>query len=319
MDDRRTTSAQRPTLVLGTAQLGLQYGIANTAGMPTESAACDLVAAAVAAGVGMIDTARAYGDSERRIGLALETIGDSGVQVITKLAPLTHLTSAIEAIAAAKASLLASRDALKRDRLDTVLLHRAADRLQWSGAVGDLLRSEQAAGRITKLGVSAQSPAEALLALADPAIVHLQFPYNLLDSRWRDNGVIDKLHARPDVTVHTRSALLQGLLTLPPNTPWPGIDAAASADLRARLEALAKTFRRGDVIDLGLAFVRGHAWIDGIVIGMETIDQLRENLEFFGRPPLDQSQLTAVRAAFPRLPDTLLDPAQWPARAPASH
>ena len=313
MGDRRKNSTLCPSLVLGTAQLGLRYGIANTTGMPAESTAYDLIAAAVAEGVTEIDTARAYGASERRIGIALETAADSSIHVITKLAPLTHLPSAAEAVAAAQASLAASRAALSRSRLDTLLLHRAEDRLNWNGAVWNLLRSEQIAGRIGRLGVSAQSPAEALQALDDPSVVHLQFPYNVLDSRWHDAGVVDKLQRRPDVTVHTRSTLLQGLLTLPQDAPWPGIDAQSTAKVRDSLKVLARDFRDGDVIDLCVAFVRSHAWIDGVVMGMETIGQLRANLELFSRPPLDQSQVAAVRAAFPRLPSALLNPAEWPA------
>lgn len=302
-----------PGLVLGTAQLGLRYGIANTTGMPAQSAAYDLIAAAVAEGVTEIDTARAYGDSERRIGIALETIADSGIHVITKLAPLTHLPLAADAVAAAQASLAASRAALSRPLLDTLLLHRAEDRLNWDGAVWDLLRSEKIAGRIGRLGVSAQNPAEALQALDDPSVVHLQFPYNVLDSRWHDAGVVDKLRSRPDVTIHTRSALLQGLLTLPQVGPWPGIDAQSTAKVCDSLKALAMNFRGGDVVDLCVAFVRSHAWIDGVVMGMETIGQLRANLDLFSRPPLDQSQVAAVRAAFSGLPAALLNPAEWPA------
>src|SRR5262249_3027552 len=73
-------------LVLGPAQLGLRYGVANSAGMLADSEAISLVRAAIAGGIRTIDTARAYGDAERRIGLALQP-GSPSTTIVTKLDP----------------------------------------------------------------------------------------------------------------------------------------------------------------------------------------------------------------------------------------
>ena len=74
--------------VLGTVQLGLAYGVANQTGMPDESTAREVLAAAAAAGVSHVDTARAYGDSERRIGRALDRGLSEHLRVVTKVRPL---------------------------------------------------------------------------------------------------------------------------------------------------------------------------------------------------------------------------------------
>ncbi|MDP9263469.1 MAG: cytidylyltransferase, partial [Acidobacteriota bacterium] len=55
---------------LGTAQLGMPYGIANQQGMPSESDGFAIIRTAVASGVTSADTARGYGEAERRLGLA---------------------------------------------------------------------------------------------------------------------------------------------------------------------------------------------------------------------------------------------------------
>ena len=52
--------------MLGTAQLGLAYGVANTTGRPDFHQAVRLIAAAAEGGVNCFDTAAAYGDM--RIG-----------------------------------------------------------------------------------------------------------------------------------------------------------------------------------------------------------------------------------------------------------
>ncbi len=120
------TRAETPPLVLGTAQLGMSYGIANRRGAPGDEEALGLIARARALAIAQFDTARAYGESERRLGAALAT--DADARIVTKLAPLDELgpdSQRLEIERAVGASLTASRAALGRERLDTVLLHRA--------------------------------------------------------------------------------------------------------------------------------------------------------------------------------------------------
>ncbi|MDI9391535.1 MAG: aldo/keto reductase, partial [Synergistota bacterium] len=70
-------------LILGTAQLGMEYGRANTSGCPSEDEAMQILKAAVNLGVTHVDTARAYRDSERRIGLFLRRGYHQTIRVIT--------------------------------------------------------------------------------------------------------------------------------------------------------------------------------------------------------------------------------------------
>jgi spore coat polysaccharide biosynthesis protein SpsF len=238
----------------------------------------------------------------------------SSATIVTKLDPLAYLdpgASAADAVAAAQASLDASRAALKRARLDILLLHRAQHRIAWGGAVWDLLRQEREAGRIGSLGVSVQSPDEALAAIADRDVAHLQMPFNLLDRRWREAGVIEKSRARADLVVHVRSVFLQGLLTGAP-ARWPDIPGLDAAALSNTLNGLAKELRRESQADLALAFVRGQDWIDGIAIGMETREQLMHNVALFARALLSSDGNERVIAALPRADARLLDPARWP-------
>src|ERR1700759_4097627 len=76
-------------LVMGSVQLGLAYGAANRTGKPSREAALRLVEHAVDGGISQFDTARAYGDSEYRLGEALAE--RKTVRAITKLSPLSEL------------------------------------------------------------------------------------------------------------------------------------------------------------------------------------------------------------------------------------
>ena len=58
-------------LVLGTAQLGMAYGISNLVGKPSFDTARDIVAEAYDCGIREFDTAQVYGNSEQVLGMLL--------------------------------------------------------------------------------------------------------------------------------------------------------------------------------------------------------------------------------------------------------
>jgi spore coat polysaccharide biosynthesis protein SpsF len=301
------TSAE---LVLGTAQLGLVYGAANTIGQPTPRDAELILRSAVSAGVRWIDTAAAYGSAEQRIGAALPRT--KGVSVVTKLAPLDEINSETpigEIRRAVDDSVRRSCARLGTDRLHVLLLHRAHHLSFRDGVVWSRVKELRDEGALFDLGVSVYSPEEALIALADHDVRHIQLPFNALDWRWRRGGVIEALARRSDVTVHARSALLQGLLADTADARWPhGVDPN---EVRWALRRLARELDRDSPADLCLAYVRAQTWIDGVVVGMESLSQLALNLALFRRPPLTRDEIATVDAALPHASERLLNPALW--------
>lgn len=300
-------------LTLGTVQLGLPYGIANATGMPAGDEVREVLAVACDAGVTHVDTARAYGESEARIGELLPPNYLDRVTVITKLDPLAGLPAdaPVPAVrAAVDQSLDLSLFALRRRRLDVLMLHRHAHAQAWGGAAWDRLLEKRREGLIGTLGVSVVNEREATEALADPDVGYLQCPVNLLDHRWRSAGFLATIAQRPDVIVHARSALLQGLLTLPA-VRWPRVEGIDAARISRTLDELQTEFGREGRVDLCLAYVAALPWVTSIVVGSETAAQLRTNLDLVRRDTLTAAQVARVDAAFAPLPDTLLDPARW--------
>ena len=315
MQKGETMRSGRPAeLIVGSVQLGLAYGAANRTGKPDRQTALRLVRRAVDAGVGGFDTARAYGDSEDRLGEALKGLR---IPTVTKLSPLSDLTAdaSPETIAAAvDASIATSLLALQRDRLDCLLLHRAIQLTAFDGAVWKRLEQHLAQGTVSALGVSVQSPAEALTALRHRNVRHLQLPFNILDWRWAETGAIEAIRSKRSVTVHVRSVLLQGVLAASDPFVWPRVENIHARVLIAWLDNTARRVGRQSVADLCLAYVRAQDWIDGVVIGMETEEQLEANLLLSTRPPLTPADCAAIEAARPRVPEQLLDPSRWPPR-----
>jgi len=305
-----TTTGQ---MSLGTVQLGMPYGIANHTGRPDAAAAADIVQTARMGGVTHFDTARAYGESEQVLGEALPSPGPGdAVTVVTKLPPVPANLDAAAISDWVRQNVARSAEALRRPRLDVLMLHRWQDRDRASGSVWRALSELRDAGKIGALGASVQDVAEAMSALADPDVRHLQLPVNLLDWRWRAEAFPRARAARRDLVVHARSALLQGVLALEP-ARWPAVDGLAPAAVGASLARLASDCDRASVRDLAFAYVRALPWVDTVVVGAERVDQVIANIDLFSRPPLTPEQVAQVGSALPSVPEALLNPALWPA------
>jgi aryl-alcohol dehydrogenase-like predicted oxidoreductase/spore coat polysaccharide biosynthesis protein SpsF (cytidylyltransferase family) len=305
-------------MTLGTVQLGMEYGAMNRTGKPCRPVALEIIRHAIAHGVTALDTARSYGESEDILGEALGGAWGSRAEVITKLDTLASVSqqeSAAHVRAAVDRSLNDSCNALRTNQLAVVLLHRWDHHGAWHGAAWRHLVQLRDKGKIGRLGASVYEPSEAFAALDDPDIQHLQLPLNVLDSRWKAQGIDREVAARRDVVVHARSAFLQGIL-LHPADCWPASREYDAHSCVERLQEIARKAGRDSVADLCLAYVRSQSWITSVVVGCETMSQLRQNLRLFRLPKLTLEQCEELEQSVGVAPDDLLNPSKWnPAHA----
>lgn len=299
-------------LALGTAQVGMQYGIANRTGSPSDEELRAMLVAAVSAGVTHLDTAREYGNAETRIGEVLDAERLGSTRVITKLAALPAYgprTKRSEIARAVDASVFRSCHALRRRRIDVVMFHRYTDMVRWKGAALDRLAELAEEGVIGALGVSVYTPAEAIESLGDERIQQVQIPFNLLDSRWLGDEFQSSLAARPDVTIHARSVFLQGLLINSPEV-WPKWFRRRNGFVASILK-LCVDLGRQSPADLCMAYVSAHPWVTTMVLGAERLDQLEELLGLASARPLTPAEVEHVMATFDDVPARLVNPAKW--------
>lgn len=302
-------------LVLGTAQLGFAYGIANTKGKPSRAAAESLIKTVIANGAVFVDTARAYGDSEVVIGHALKSGWEGRAQVITKLSPLIDCpvdaaTTTVNALV--DASIYKSCAALRTQKLDVLMLHRASHLSDWSGAVWARMREHKASGVVKVLGVSVQSPEELQNALATQDVEFIQMPFNLLDWRWDVLFAQIRLAKQQrTLLIHVRSALLQGLLPSKSTEHWHRANVLNPQIVIEWLESRASEANCTSVAELCLNYVKSIDWVDGVVVGMENHEQLAENMRIFTGPDLTLEQIQRTLANRPYLEELSLNPACW--------
>lgn len=290
-------------LVLGTVQLGMDYGVANRQGKPSEDNAQAIVAAAWEGGVRLFDTAQGYGDSEAVLGSVFSRLGIvAEARVVTKLHPAMDLLNA----GLVRRSVEASLERLGCSKAYGLMLHREEQLELWGQGLGNTLRGLVRDGLAERLGVSVYSPDAALAVLRTEGFDMIQVPSNVLDQRFERAGVF-AIAEKLGKEVHVRSVFLQGLFFLEPGD-LRGNLAHAGPVLR-RLRGLAGEAGLS-LQQFALAYARV-AWPQAsILFGAEAPGQVRENLAAFDCEfPADM--VRKVRDAFAEVDDVILNPSKW--------
>lgn len=254
-------------LALGTAQFGSSYGVANRTGAVSERELSAILETAKAAGLTVLDTAALYGNAESRLGEA----GVNGWRIVTKLPPLPADAGDIEQWA-----LNAIHDSLARLRQPSVfglLLHRANDlRGPRAAELYAALSVAKKQGLVSKIGVSIYSPSELDDLPSTFKFDLVQAPLNVFDRRLVSSGWLDRL-AGEGAEVHARSVFLQGLLLMR-SADRPAYFARWSPQLAAWTSWFESHHLTAEKACLD--FVLSHPSIAQVVIGVDTVSQLRD-------------------------------------------
>jgi len=278
------------TLLLGTAQWGLDYGATNADGRITDPVLGALIETATEYGITYLDTAAAYGDAESRIA---DVAGSFEVQ--TKVS-----ASGLDARGVLHA-LEAGLDRLGREAVGGVLIHDwpsldAASRRE--AATG--LQQARSDGLAVRIGVSAYEAADlksALREFSDLDVV--QVPVSVLDQRLESDSAVATLR-KAGARVQARSVLLQGVALAPAS----GGPLATHPSVRA----LAQTADELGVspLHLCLAYVRTRPWIDEVVIAATNPTELSGIIESYELPgpETDWDHLASTDV-------DLIDPRRW--------
>lgn len=283
-------------LALGTVQFGVPYGISNTNGQVDCTAAKVILNHAKLACMDTLDTAISYGESEQCLGQS----GVKGWKIITKLPELP--STGIDVSTWVNDQVQGSLSRLKLTHLTGLLLHRPNQLL---GPKGKLLwialQNLKQNGIVDKIGFSIYEPSELdeLWPHFRPDIV--QAPFNILDRRLQTSGWLQRMSVA-NVEVHVRSVFLQGLLLMNnENRPkkferWSTLWSTWQNWLhKQELTAL----------QASLAFVMADSRISRVVVGVDTLHQLKEIL----------SSVDTQMIEFPETLHTndldLINPSRW--------
>ena len=316
--EQRTTGRSGATVSvigLGTWQLGADWGDVR------EDDALAVLEAAVESGVTFFDTADVYGDgrSEQLIGRFLREHPDARVLVATKMGRRVALDPALYTLDNFRAWTDRSRRNLGVDRLDLVQLHCPPTPVYSSDAVFDALDTLVAEERVAAYGVSVETCAEALTAIARPGTASVQIVLN----PFRRKPLEQVLPAARDagVAVVARVPLASGLLSgkytkdtvfaaddhrtynrdgaaFDRGETFAGVDFATGVEAAVEFAALAPD--GATPAQTALRWGVQQPGVTAVIPGARNPEQARANSAAAALPPLPEKTLDAVRELYDR-------------------
>lgn len=272
-------------LVLGTVQFGLQYGV-NSAGRPNADAVKAILSEASKGGITTLDTSSAYGNSEEVLGDSIAKPGQ--FKIVSKYpkggTPVGEMFNG-------------SLKRLKVEKLYGYLLHHF-EVYKNNPAVWDEFIALKESGKVQKIGFSLYTPEELEFILKNGFPFDLiQVPFNIFDKKFLP--YMKELHEK-GVEIHVRSTFLQGLFFKDRNA------------LPEKLKPMKKYLLQLDefsqkselsISEIALNYNLQNPYIDGVLIGVDNVEQLQMNLNSVKDTPID--------IEFEIKEQELLNPVNW--------
>ncbi|WP_327075157.1 aldo/keto reductase [Kitasatospora purpeofusca] len=298
---------------LGTWQLGADWGDVR------EEDALAVLDASVEAGVTLFDTADVYGDgrSEQLIGRYLKGRPDAEVFVATKFGRRAEQRPEHYNLANFRAWSDRSRSNLGVERLDLVQLHCPPTPVYSSDEVYDALDTLVAEQRIAAYGVSVETCAEALTAIARPGVASVQIILNAF--RLKPLEQVLPAAAAAGVGILARVPLASGLLSgrytartrfaaddhrtynrhgeaFDQGETFSGVDFATGVEAAAAFAGLAPA--GATAAQTALRWVVQQSGVTAVIPGARNPEQAVANAAAAGLPPLPDGTLAAVRELY---------------------
>ncbi|TWD82392.1 aryl-alcohol dehydrogenase-like predicted oxidoreductase [Kribbella amoyensis] len=299
---------------LGAWQLGADWGEVG------EDDALGVLRAAVEGGVTFIDTADVYGDgrSEQLVGRILREY--DGLTVATKMGRRVEQVPANYTAANFRAWNDRSRANLGVDTIDLVQLHCPPTPVYSADEVFDALDAMVDEGRIAAYGVSVETCAEALTAIARPQVASVQIILNAFRLKPLDQVLPAAREA--GVGIIARVPLASGLLSgkYDENTVFGADDhrtynrqgeafdvgeTFSGVDFSTGLEAVRRlrpSIPAGTTTaQFALRWILDQPGVSVVIPGARNPAQVTGNLAAANLPPLSEDQLAAIQQTYDEL------------------
>ena len=282
-------------LAIGTAQLGLQYGVAGN-GNINQMNANEILDFAVSKKIYTVDTSPGYGDAHSKIGKC----NLKELKIITKIPKINLKKALIKS--EIRNQVLNYIKVLRCDRIHCLLLHNPSDILSSNGSEiykSLILLKEE--GLIEKIGVSTYEYEELNSIIDNFHIDIIQHPINILDRRLENSGMIKRLKDL-NIEIHCRSVFLQGLLLSNVNQMEPKYLPFKKDVLKVQKFSIKY---KKSIEEICLKFVINIKEVSKIVIGIDNLSQLKKLVE------IEEEETNIKIPEFTVSNKLIMDPRKW--------
>lgn len=286
-------------LSLGTVQFGLDYGISNKDGQPSQDDVNEIIKYVDENGINCYDTAQVYGNSEIVLGTSLLDIEKK--LVISKLKSKVFREDIFE-------NIYCSLENLNIKSLFALLLHDSDILYSWTDE--DTVKVDKLidSNKIKYFGVSIYTSEDFELAVKNDKINFIQIPFNLFDQRAYKLKWFEKAK-KYNKLIFIRSVFLQGLLLMNKNEIPSNLESAKIyIDI---IESYANDLNMTKN-ELALSFVDTIASDSLILFGCDNIDQAKENINNYNSlKTLDKSVIINLVKDLSNIEESIYNPGKW--------
>ncbi len=282
--------------ILGTVQMGLNYGINNTNGKVSQEESHEILEYAFDNGIKILDSAEAYGNAHEVIGAFHKSHPSKSFEIITKL-PIQLDTKITECV-----NLYLKQ--LQVKQLHALLFHSFSS-YKDNIKNFDILLELKAHNKIKNIGVSVYTNEEIEEVILNDDVDIIQLPFNLFDNSNLRGDILEKAKAKGKI-IHTRSALLQGLFFKDINADNRTVQSLKNQLLQ--LTTISKD-SKVSIAQLALNYCLEQTTIDNVLIGVDSKQQLKDNIESLNHT-IDNKTLLEINTI--NVDDVnLLNPSLW--------
>ncbi|WP_373032489.1 aldo/keto reductase [Sulfurovum sp.] len=286
-------------LSFGTVQLGLDYGISNSRGKPTQESANEIINYLIQNDINSFDTAVAYGNSEEVLGQALKK--QEKVNIVSKVKSDLFMGD-LEKI------VHESLVRLSTNKLFALLLHDSELLSAWNDKHQAKVTLLQEQGLINYFGVSIYTSEEFDRAIKNPDIKVIQIPFNLFDQRAINDKWFKKAE-KANKLIFIRSLFLQGLFFM--KTDQLTGNLIESVPYLEEVHTLCNKLNLS-IAEFAMAYVDSVTSSSVILFGCDTLDQAKENVQSYNNlPVIEQNILDFINVKFSDIPEYIVNPGQW--------
>ena len=258
-------SLLKKKLILGTAQFGSSYGIANKnkSGI-SKKEIIKIFNFCKRNKIYQLETARNYNNSEKKIA----QLDINEFNIITKIPKLNLRLSENKLIEEINSHFFKSCNNILKKRLYALLLHNGEQLLSNKGdIIYNSLSKIKKNNNIKNIGISVHDPMSLRKILKKYKFDIVQVPFNIFDNRIYEKHIVSLLKKK-NIKIHCRSIFLQGLLLM------------KYSKIPKHLQKYFFTFclNTKDITEnklkLSLKHILFHKEIDKFIIGIDNLHQL---------------------------------------------
>lgn len=280
-------------LAIGSANFGLKYGFKNQNRKLSPETVSEILDYAWENGAETIDTSMGYGESESVIGSYLDVNKAKNFRIITKI-------NTTEMPAERLNQSLAN---LHKSEVYGILIHNFNYYEKDSGLFDHLMRFKED-GKCKKIGISLYYPEELQLIIDKKVPLDIiQVAYSIFDRRFEKMFPILK---ELGTEIHVRSVFLQGLFFSETQKLSAHFD-----NVKNRIDTIQRLSSSTgiSIASLCLNFAADNQFIDKIIIGVDSLSDLKDNLRILSEnelvkpylEPLNDLVVEDVNILFPHL------------------